>query len=133
MTQEDKELVLIDIFGRLLYNVICSTIFGDAVVLYVDTYEGTIYIPCNEWVCDFKPYLRPMEDMTREERYELQEIIGKDVEISDGSIDIIDSSRKSFSFLELQAVFNWLNKKMFDYRGLIPRGLALTAPKGMYK
>ena len=83
MTQEDKELVLIDIFGRLLYNVICSTIFGDAVVLYVDTYEGTIYIPCNEWVCDFKPYLRPMEDMTREERYELQEIIGKDVEISD--------------------------------------------------
>lgn len=28
---------------------------------------------------------------------------------------------------------DWLNKKMFDYRGLIPMGLALKAPEGMYK
>ena len=27
---------------------------------------------------------------------------------------------------------DWLNKNMFDYRGLIKRGLALEAPKGMY-
>ena len=28
--------------------------------------------------------------------------------------------------------FNWLSKKMFDYRGLISLGLALPAPEGMY-
>jgi hypothetical protein len=28
---------------------------------------------------------------------------------------------------------DWLNKNMFDYRGLIPMGLALEAPKRMYK
>ena len=27
---------------------------------------------------------------------------------------------------------NWLNKKMFDCRGLIPKGLANVAPDGMY-
>ena len=27
---------------------------------------------------------------------------------------------------------DWLNKKMFDYRGFISKGLALKAPKGMY-
>ena len=81
---------------------------------------------------DILPYLRPMSSMTNEEIYELREIIGKDVEITDGSIDIIDSSRKGFSFLELQAVFDWLNTNHFDYRGLIGKDLALEAPKDMY-
>ena len=27
---------------------------------------------------------------------------------------------------------DWLNKKMFDYRGLIEKGLALEALEGMY-
>ena len=29
--------------------------------------------------------------------------------------------------------FDWLNAHHFDYRGLIPKGLALEAPEGMYK
>ena len=29
-------------------------------------------------------------------------------------------------------LIDWLNKKMFDYRGLIERGLAIEAPEGMY-
>ena len=28
--------------------------------------------------------------------------------------------------------FDWLNAHHFDYRGLIEKGLALTAPEGMY-
>ena len=28
--------------------------------------------------------------------------------------------------------YDWLNKNMFDYRGLIEKGLALKAPKDMY-
>lgn len=121
MTQEDNQLVLIDICGRLPHNVICSTIFGDAIVLYVDTYEGTIYIPCNEWVCDFKPYLRPMEDMTEEEK-----------ELCNGGIICYNEFEGNSTLFDVEGL-DYLNKNMFDYRGLIPKGLALPAPKGMYK
>jgi hypothetical protein len=35
--------------------------------------------------------------------------------------------------LETYYGIDWLNEKMFDYRGLIPMGLALEAPEGLYK
>lgn len=31
------------------------------------------------------------------------------------------------------SLIDWLNKKQFDYRDLIPMGLAISAPEGMYK
>ena len=34
-------------------------------------------------------------------------------------------------FLNMEAI-DWLNANHFDYRGLIEKGLALKAPKGMY-
>ena len=30
-------------------------------------------------------------------------------------------------------MIDWINKHHFDYRGLIPMGLALEAPEGIYK
>lgn len=60
-------------------------------------------------------------------------VLGKGVEIHDVFISIIDSSINTFSYLELQAVFDWLNAHHFDYRGLIEKGLALEAPEEMYK
>ena len=30
-------------------------------------------------------------------------------------------------------LIDWFNRKMFDYRGLIPKGLALEAPEDMYE
>ena len=35
--------------------------------------------------------------------------------------------------IQSDGYFDWLNKNMFDYRGLIDKGLALEAPEGMYK
>jgi hypothetical protein len=40
--------------------------------------------------------------------------------------DIINS-------IDMVNVIDWFNAHHFDYRGLIERGLALEAPKGMYK
>jgi hypothetical protein len=125
-----KELLLIDLSARLPYDPI----------VYVDENLPRLKLGAATRVWEYiavdkpcKPYLRPMSSMTREERCEIQGIIGKDVEILDDFINIVDSSRKRFSFLELQAVYDWLNKKMFDYRGLIDKGLALEAPEDMYK
>ena len=33
---------------------------------------------------------------------------------------------------EINNYFDWLNAHHFDYRGLIEKGLALSAPKDMY-
>jgi len=61
-----------------------------------------------------KPYLRPMSSMTKEERAEYE--------------DMCDSFRGE----EFYELIDWANKNMFDYRGLIPMGLALPATEGMY-
>lgn len=86
-------------------------------------------------ILDFKPYLRSLSSMTEEELYEVQEILGEEVEIRDGFISIIDSSICSFTYLELQAVFEWFNTYHFDYRGLIEKGLAIevTEENNPYK
>ena len=78
---------------------------------------------------DIKPYLRPMSSITMEERrYKLSKffkIINTNIE-GVGYIPTLNTS----SAIEY---INWLNAKHFDYRGLIEMGLALEAPKDMYK
>ena len=140
MTQgEDKKLLFIDLCSRLPYHVRLKIWLKDGTTEegfldlehnYADVLRDAFYY---NKIIDIKSYLRPLSSMTEEERYEIQEILGKDIEIFDDFINIIDSSRKRFSFLELQAVFDWLNAHHFDYHGLIEKGLALEAPDGMYK
>lgn len=135
MTREDKQLLFKDLCARLPYGVIVKYKNREC--------EGDVQLGCgnigyvlqlgNGWWKECKPYLRPMSSMIEEELYEVQEILGKGIEIQDAFISIIDSSINTFSYLELQAVFDWLNARHFDYRGLIEKGLALEAPEGMYK
>ena len=67
---------------------------------------------------EFKPYLRPMPSMTEKERDEWMEITHAQEWLIIGNLD---------------KATDWLNAHHFDYRGLIPMGLALEAPEGMYK
>lgn len=113
MEQKDKELLIKDLSGRIPYRhnfwLQVREFDEDApsnrrmLTKYIDDiYTG--------WVVKCKPYLRPMSSMTDEEEDEYEIII-----------------RSS-----LTTHIDWLNKNMFDYRGLIPKGLALEAPEGMY-
>ena len=136
MTQEYKELLLKDLCARLPYGVMVQDELGrinklvignaDLVRLYYNDFsiygENSLSLP----------FLRPLSSITDEERHEVQEILGKGAEIREDFILSIDSSINSFSYLELIAVFEWFNAHHFDYRGLIEKGLALTAPEGMY-
>lgn len=81
---------------------------------------------------DFKPYLRPMSSMTREELKELRDIFNGDIDFDECGLYIINSDFKSFSYLELLVIFDWFNVHHFDYRGLIEKGLALVAPDSIY-
>ena len=121
MTQEEKDLLLKDLCARLPYNVICqvefkengkynskvmllSGIFTDEA--YFTTKGGSIY--SNE----YKPYLFPLSSMTEEQKQEYQHITER--WMYDSSYSISDS-------------IDWLNKNHFDYRGLIPMGMAIDA------
>lgn len=152
MTLEQKELLLKDICSRLPYGVklknltkadsdIEATVklYSINLELYCTirfyTYEGKALTVCEEsrlfrpgYFLRYKPYLYPLSNMTEEQIYEINEILGGDFEIDKyGITDLIRNKRTSLSYLELNALFEYFNKNHFDYRGLIPMDLAIDA------
>lgn len=122
MTQEEKQLLLVDLCARLPYNtkVFFSIIEEDEPVelsLSVIYCLGGIPLGQNDIV--IKPYLRPMSSMTEEEANEFEQIT--DNLLDNGTSEEIWNT-----------VIDWLNAHHFDHRHLIPKGLAIEAPEGMY-
>ena len=127
MTQEEKEILIKDISGRLLYGLKCkvdNTIpprpsaddYRNGSVREIIEVTGICTAPDYECVLTDDtecvlirviPYLRKMSTMTEEE-------------------EIIFINKQGYD------IYDWLDKNMFDYRGLIPKGLAIEAPEGMY-
>jgi len=136
MTQQDKELLFTDLCSRLPYHVRLKVWLKDGT-----TEEGALDLEHNygdvlrdafyyNKIIDIKPYLRPMSSMTEEEKRELEKII-------DGILGYNAKnyfhSEDDYNWNTLYNTHDWLNSHHFDYRGLISKGLALEAPKGMYK
>ena len=63
-----------------------------------------------------------MSSMTKEEDKEWQLYKGSIAESCDKRLEE-----------KISALHNWFNSRHLDWRGLIPKGLALEAPKDMYK
>ena len=135
MTQKDKELLFRDLCARIPYNVKCYNSkyrpdLAEEIICITVNYNhpcvqlGT-YLYKLEQV---KPYLFPLSSITREQIFEVQEILGKnEIEIEDGFLSIINSSRNTITYLEILALLNWFYKNHFDINGLIPMGLAIDA------
>ena len=135
MKQEDKELLLKDLCSRLPYGVKCK--FEDIIIVFEDIIRVTDgeSEPFYDYVLSvrdldlfinhknfyIKPYLRPMSSMTEEEK-----------EKYNGSIICYNEFEGNSTLFNTEGL-DYLNKNMFDYRGLIPKGLAWEAPDGMYK
>ena len=120
MNTQDKELLLKDLCARLPYGVIVHFDGWNPekltdIDLHTMVVNGMGGLPI--------PYLRPMSSMTEEERNDF-------ILISDTVLRLGD--KMSTCILSLEQM-DWLNKNMFDYRDLIPMGLALEAKEGMYK
>ena len=116
MTQEEKQLLLKDLCGRLLYGVKVKFYsmeypYGSEPVIL------TVSLLKDRWenIQDAKPYLRSMSSMTMEEQREYISV-GRSMSPDNPSI-----------------LVDWLNAHHFDYHGLIEKGLALEAPADMYK
>ena len=118
MTQEEKQLLLIDLCARLPYGVMCKLSAKDVDVQITEKLELGGLEHFISGTMNVKPYLRPMSSMTDEERKE---------EPAGTSLD-------GFMYPdEADKYINWLNEHHFDYCGLIEKGLAIEAPEGMYK
>ena len=134
MTLEDRKLLLIDLCARLPYGVkYCRESWNYewdqemSVVEVLEDIDKEGYINYHKVykVWDIKPYLRPMSSMTEEEEKEFNDQMYKAKQYSDD---------KSYNVYEVTSLnIDWLNAHHFDYRGLIPMGLALSALEGMYK
>lgn len=114
MKSKDRQLLLIDLCGRLPYEVKGLHRGETQRLLIMDSFGSYQVNGYDAWFdlnsVIFKPYLRPMSSMTEEELAEYNRF-----ELSD--------------FRRI----DWLNAHHFDYRGLIEKGLALEMPKDMYK
>lgn len=113
MKKEDKELLLQDLSMRLPYGVKCQAHNGT--LICVNANNGIAVVQTDRGVRqvlieNLKPYLRPLSSMTDEEEDEYEKFI-----------------RGSF-----EKQMDFYLRKHFDFRGLIPKGLALEAPKDMY-
>ena len=120
MTPEERQLLLKDLSARLPYNVVIRCTDSDTDYKCFLTTDILIELQNNTMYFDYKPYLRPMSSMTEEERKQYHEMLTK----YDVSCFVSRLGGK---------VFDWLNINHFDYRGLIPMGLALEALAHMYK
>ena len=122
MTQEEKDLLLKDLIARLPYGGVkikyCGNIkilldidFGDLFMKYCSGVLDT-----NPVIEEVKPYLFPLSSMTEE-----QKIIYGDLSYA------IVATDPSYALDRINELIDWLNANHFDYRGLIPKGLAIDA------
>ena len=140
MTQEDKEILLKDLCGRLPYGVCVEHTSGfsgtlhDITVYFTYNDDDTIkdYMCYTDFFGDesckiefFKPYLFPLSSMTEEQKEEYYHIVNyispDDTENwAEGEFIYVDTTQ----FLRL---INFYHRNHLDYRGLINGGLALDA------
>lgn len=129
MTQEQNDLLLRDLCARLPYKVKVQDIYYNSlepapiwliainaqnVRMFADEgYQSIEYI---------KPYLFPLSSMTEEQKEELDKYFDVDSKfLIDGYKNGLRCPHPYFN------VQDWYNKNHFDYRGLIPMGLAIDA------
>ena len=136
MKQEDKELLIRDLCCRTPYGVkvqydmtgedFDDDPIGEDTLEYCSGRFSAIGISEDIPTENLKPYLRPLSSMTDAERDELLEV-RRAVQYNGNEMCAVVDAR----FAEAEA--RWYDKKMFDHRGLLPKGLALEMPKEMYK
>lgn len=135
MTQNEKDLLLKDLCARLPYGVVVGTTDNDGTIpnfWSLDTYnrltEDVTLTNCEVDAdrltnfCDVRPYLFPLSSMTEKQKKELDKYFDMDTKsLLDGYKNGLRCPHTYF------IVQDWYNKNHFDYRGLIPMGLANDA------
>lgn len=113
MTQEHKELLLKDLCSRLPYGVKISVNNNIESLQGINVLDNVVeygsFLSSN--IEEVKPYLFPMLSMTEEQEEEYNDL----------------NSCELGCFPHTEDELDYLIKNYFDYRGLIPMGLAIDA------
>jgi hypothetical protein len=132
MTQEQKDLLLKDLCGRLPYGVKCAYFntkdeikVGELLTVWCK--EKRVFI--DKLSIDYDggdcvgviPYLFPLSSMTDEQKQEYIKVCELDTEI------LFKTHVDGTPFPAMYNSQDWLDSHHFDYRGLIPMGLANDA------
>ena len=160
MTQEDKQLLLKDLSARWLYGTIISVTDGNIKYnAYIESvsYKNIQVSPVSDSnftaytfykISEIKPYLRLMSSITEEEAkeiailHDIKDILS--VKVTSDYVEVIvddsvcSTETRTIWFDEIISsieIFDWFNARHFDYRGLIPKGLAIevTEENNPYK
>lgn len=129
MNREEKYLVIDDISGRIPHGVVFNTDWGNKTLkgIQYDNVNTLLYFGvCNStnkvietYVSEVKPYLFPISSMSDKQKKELEDtLIRLNLEALSDEI-----SSEVIATYEI----DFYNKNHIDYRGLIPKGLALDA------
>lgn len=111
LSKEDEELLYIDLSARLPYGVRFITTGSDfpfKLKWLDDLWRANGEVRLEHVI----PILRPMSSMTTEELEVLNKLLHTD-----------------YHFITLHrcnTIIRWLNKNMFDFNELIPKGIALS-------
>ena len=140
MTQEDKELLLKDLCARLPYgvkiviqdtfkysivsreyHVLDVSNFSDIFCFNYKKFDKHMKKAMRERPNDIviKPYLLPLSSMTKEQRYELHDLIH--------NLNVLAINGEIGDWIVSSSEIDWYNKNHFDYRHLIEKGLAIDA------
>lgn len=126
MKKEHKDLVIADLCGRLPYKVIVEFIsykdeekpwFGELSCKDLDCFIHDV------WFVEIKPYLFPLSSMTEEQYKEYNSLRDSVPTYFYEYGDIVEDVILYDNFRSI----DYLIVNHFDYRGLIPMGLAKDA------
>lgn len=124
MTQQEKQELLVALCGYSPYGVQYKDAHGYKETLNI--WSSDFHTALNTILYDGKPslYLRSMSSMTEDERGDFRCL---------GGVMSYNTKNDVWALCSFTPeAYDWLNKKKFDYRGLITKELALKAPEGMY-
>ena len=146
MTQEEKQLLLLDLCARLPYGVICHydcVVPSVGKVINYDRLNGIVPVQdtigfmvgvhtVNALFDNIKPYLRPLSSMTEEEKIEMHNLLspeGTAIYKKDGIALPNNHYGEYVPYEFMNRVIQYLLKNHFDFVGLIPKGLAIAVTK----
>lgn len=125
--KENKKLLLKDLCSRLPYEIKGKTAAGEVVSLmrrgqadYDIITSITNAIEKHGW----RPYLFPLSSMTEEQKEELDKLCWYFDNYEIHNINEYHDDKEIVTHIRCSELVDWLNKNKFDYRGLIPMGLA---------
>ena len=144
MTREQKDLLIKDLCGRLSHGVKCKILETNEVkILGSVQYDGEntlfdfweddqkIQYGHQLYLSEFKPHLFPLSSMTEEQKKEFLSVAGYEVREEDcgrhTETYYYDMVGHENNFYPNSDAIDWCIKNNFDYRELIPKGLAIDA------